>query len=154
MFMSILVLAVSSALFFFYIQASCEKVLRQEFSRAYFKDIIQAARLEYPQLRDSLSSNGAPHYAQVRNALQCDFFAVKSLLKYGGSPRRHPGRGERLLGLYFRFLLFSLPIRQACNLKERKAVLRMVSILQFFANSAGEKLSVNSFTVAEARLNS
>lgn len=154
MFMSILVLVVSSALFFFYIQTSCEKVLRQEFSRAYFNDIVQAARLEYPQLRKSLDSNGVANYAQMRQALHCDFFAMKSLLKHGDSSRRHFIRGERLLSLYFRFLLFSLPIRHALNLKESEAVLRLASILQFFANSAGEMLSVNTFAVAEARLNS
>ena len=151
--MSILVLAVSSALFFF-IQTSCETVLRRELSRTLFMDIVQAARLEYPQLRDSVNSNGVPNYAQLRHALQCDFFAMKSLLKYGDSSRRHLTRGERLLGLYFRFLLFSLRIRHALNLKEREARLRLASILQYFANSVGEKLSVNSFAVADAHLNS
>lgn len=154
MFMSILVLVVSTALFFFYIQASCEQVMRREFSRAYFKDIVQAARLEYPQLRKSVDSNDVSNYAQMRQALQCDFFAMKSLLKYGDSSRRHLMRGERLLSLYFRFLLFSLPVRHALNLKEREAVLRLASILQFFANSVGETLNVNSFAVAGARLNS
>jgi hypothetical protein len=154
MFMSILVLVVSSGLLFFYIQTSCEQVLRREFSRAYFKDIVEAARLEYPQLRNSLDSNGMGNYAQMRQVLQCDFFAMKSLLKYGDSSRRHFMRGERLLSLYFRVLLFSLPVRHALNLKEREAVLRLASILQFFANSAGEMLSVNSFAVADARLNS
>jgi hypothetical protein len=154
MFMSILVLAVSTALFLFYLQTSCEMVLRREFSRAYFKDIVHAARLEYPQLRNSVDSNGMRNYAQMRQALQCDFFAMKSLLKYGDSSRRHLMRGERLLSHYFRFLLFSLPIRHALNLKEREAVLKLASILQFFANSVGETLSVNSFAVAEARLNS
>ena len=154
MFMSILVLVVSSALFFFYIQVSCETVLRREFSRAYFKDIIQAARLEYPQLCDSVNSKGAPDYAQMRRALKCDFFTLKYLLKNGGASRRNLTHGERLLGLYFRFLLFSLPVRRALKLQEREAVLRLASILQFFANSIGERFTVTSFAVAEARLNS
>lgn len=154
MFMSILVLVVSSALFFFYIQASCEKVLRREFSRAYFKDIIRSLGLEYAKVRDSVGKNGSPNYAQMRLALKCDFFSLKYLLTDNGPSRRRLTRGERLLDLYFHFLLFSLPILHALNLKEREAVLRLASILQFFANSAGEKLSINSFAVAEARLNS
>ena len=51
-------------------------------------------------------------------------------------------------------MFFSLPIRHALKLKERETVLRLASILQFFANSVGEKLSVNSFAAAETRLNS
>ncbi|HKT12459.1 MAG TPA: hypothetical protein VJW77_11600 [Terriglobia bacterium] len=154
MFMSILVLVVSSALLFFYVQVSCETVLRREFSRAYFKDIIQAARLEYEQVCDSVTSNGAPDYAQMRLALKCDFFTLKYLLKNGGDSRQRLTRSERFLGLYFRFLLFSLPVRSALKLRERGAVLRMASILQFFANSIGERLTVTSFAVAEARSNS
>ncbi|HET7212550.1 MAG TPA: hypothetical protein VFL79_03105 [Terriglobia bacterium] len=154
MFMSILVLVVSSALLFFYIQVSCETVLRREFSRAYFKDIIQAARLEYEQMCDAVNSKSAPDYAQMRLALKCDFFTLKYLLKNGGDSRRRLTRSERFLGLYFRFLLFSLPVRSALKLQERGAVLRMASILQFFANSIGERLTVTSFAVAEARSNS
>ncbi len=154
MLMSILVLVVSTGLFLFYIQTSCEKVLRQEFSQAYFKDIIRAGRLEYPKLRDSVVSKSVPNYAQARFALKCDFFTLECLLKNVDPSRRHLTRGERLLGLYFRFQLFSLPIRHALKLQEREGVLRLATILQFFANSVGEKLSVNSFSVAEARLNS
>lgn len=154
MFMSILVLVVSTALFLFYIQTACEQALRREFSQAYFKGIIQAVRLEYPKIRDSTASNGLLNYRQARLDLKCDFFTLKSLLKNVDPSRQHLTRGERLLGLYFRFLFFSLPIRHAFKLKEREAVLRLASILQFFANSVGEKLSVDSFAAAGASLNS
>lgn len=154
MFMSILVLVVSTALFLFYIQASCEKALRREFHQAYFKDIVCAVRLEYPELRDSVASKGVPDQAQAQFALKCDFFTLECLLKNVDPSRRHLTRGERLLGLYFRFLLFSMPIRHALQLKEREAVLKLATILQFFANSVGEKLSVNSFSAAEASLKS
>ena len=154
MFMSILVLVVSTSLFLFYFQTVCEQALRREFSRAYFKDVIQAARLEYPHLRDSVSSNGVPNYAQVRHALNCDFFTLKYLLKNGDTSRRRLTRGERLLGLYFRLLLFSLPVRHALKLQEREGVLKLASVLQFFANSIGESLAVTSFAIAEARLDS
>jgi len=154
MLMSILVLVVSTALFLFYLQTACEQALRREFSQSYFKEIIQAVRLEYPQLRDSVASDGLPNHAQMRLALKCDFFTLEYLLKNGDPSRRHLTRGERLLGLYFRFLFFSLPIRHALKLKERDAVLRLATILQYFANSVGEKLSVGSFAAAEASLDS
>ena len=154
MFMSILVLVVSAALFMFYIQTICEQALRREFSQAYFKRVVQAVRLEYPKLRDSAASQDKLNYSQVRLALKCDLFTLEYLLKNGDPSRRHFKRGERLLGLYFRFVLFSLPVRHALKLKERDAVLRLAAILQYFANSVGEKLSVSSLAAADARVNS
>lgn len=154
MMMSVLVLVMSSALFVFYLQTICEQALRREFSHPYFKAIIQAVRLEYPQLRDSAASNGTVNYAQARLALKCDFFTLEYLLKNSGPSQRRSRRGERLLGLYFRFLFFSLPIRHALQLKERETVVRLATVLQYFANSVGEKLSVGSLAAAEAPLGS
>jgi hypothetical protein len=152
--MSVVVLVTASALFLFYGQTICEKALRREFSQAYFGQIIQAFRLEYPQLCDSVASNSAFDYAQTRLSLKCDFFTLKYLLKNGVPARRHRARVERLLGLYFRFLLFSLSIRHTFKLKEQKAVVKLASILQYFANSLGEKLSGTSFATAQANAKS
>lgn len=153
--MSVLVLVVSSALFFFYIQAFCEKALRREFSHPYFQDIIKAIQLEYPRLRDSLAANASFfNCSDAYCALKCDFMTLEYLLKNSNPSQRHLSRRERLLVLYFRFLLLSLPIRHAFKLQEKEAVLKLAAILQFFANSVGEKLSVNSFTMAAADLES
>ncbi len=154
MVMSVLVLVVSSALFLFYIQTLCEKVLRQEFSRPYFQDIINAIRLEYPRLRDSCTTDGSYNYSDACLTLKCDFMTLEYLMKNSDPSRRHLSRRERLLATYFRFLLFSLPIRHAFKLHEKQAVLRLASVLQFFANSVGEKLSVNSLPIAASELES
>ena len=63
-------------------------------------------------------------------------------------------RAERILVLYFRFLLFCLPIRHVFKLQERESVSKLTTILQFFANSLGEKLSIGSFATAQANLKS
>jgi|SRR5579875_1172082 len=149
---SVLVLVVSSALFFFYIQAFCEKVLRQEFSHPYFQDILKAIRLEYPRLRDS--ANASSNYSDVCFDLKCDFVTLEFLLKNSDPSRRHLSSRERVLVLYFRFLLFSLPIRHAFKLQERQAVLKLAAILQFFANSLGEKLSANPLAITASDLES
>jgi hypothetical protein len=154
MLMSVLVLVLSSALCLFYVQAICEKVLRREFSQAHFKQIIEAFRLEYPQLCDSIASNGSFNHAQLRLALKCDFFTLEYLLKNGDPSRCRLTRVDKLLGLYFRFLLFSLPIRHAFKLKEQGAVVKLASILQYFANTLGENLSVTSFAPPVADVNS
>lgn len=154
MMVAILVLVVSSALFFFYIQILCEGVLRREFSHPCLQDIIKAARLEYPRLRDSLIANASFNYSDTCVALKCDFRALEYLLKNSDPSRRHLSRHERILILYFRFLLFSLPIRHAFKLEEKQATLRLATILQFFANSVGEKLSVTSLATATSDLES
>src|SRR5574337_1091829 len=143
--MSVLVLVMASALCLFYVQAICEKALRREFSQAYFKQIIEAFRLEYPHLRDSVASKSPLDYAQARFALKCDFVTLEYLLKNGDPSRRGLARAERLLGLYFRLVLFSLAIRHAFKFREREAVLRLSSSLQYFANSLGERVVVTSF---------
>jgi hypothetical protein len=154
MTMSVLVLVMSGALFLFYIQTICKMALRQEFSRPYFREIVQAIHLEYPHLRDSFASSDSVDCAQTHLALKCDFMTLKYLMKNGDPARRHLSRSERLLVLYFRFLLFSLPIRHAFKLKEKEAVVQLATILEFFANSVGEKLSVTSFANAQAQVNS
>lgn len=150
--MSVVVLVTASALYLFYVQTICKKALRREFGRAYFKQVIEAFRLEYPQLRDSIASNGPFNYAQARLALKWDFFTLRYLLKKGVPSWRHLTRVERFLGLYFRFLLFSLAIRHVFNLNEREAMVKLASILQYLANSLGERLIFTSFTTGDWEL--
>jgi hypothetical protein len=154
MMMSVLVLVVSTALLLFYVQAFCERALKREFSHAYFQDIINAIRLEYPRLCESFASGNSYNYTDAQLALKCDFMTLEFLLKNGDPSRRQLSRHERVLVLYFRFLLFCLPIRHAFKLHEKEAVTRLASILQFFANSVGEKLSVSSLATAQASLKS
>lgn len=150
MLMSIVVLVVSTALFFFYIQAICEKALRHEFSRPYFKLILQSLQLEYPQLQDSISSNAPFSYSSSILALKCDFFTLKYLLKNSDPTRQPLSRSQKLLVFYFRALLLLLPLRHAFRLHEKEAVLKLSTILQFFANSLGERLSDASLASAQA----
>jgi hypothetical protein len=152
--MSVMVLVVSSALFFFYVQAFCEKALRREFSHPYFQDIITSIRLEYPRLRDTFAANASFNYSDACLTLKCDFMTLEYLLKNSDPSRRHLSGRERLLVLYFRFLLLCLPIRHAFKLQEKQAVLGLAAFLQFFANSVGEKLSVNSTLTAASGLES
>jgi len=151
---SILILAVSAALFLFYIQTICEKALRQEFSQPYFREVVNAIRLEYPRLRDSYASNNSVDYANACLALKCDFLTLEYLLKNGDPARRHLSRREKLLVLYFRSLLFLLPFRHALNLHEKQAMMKLAAILQFFANSVGEKLVVSTDAPAQSASNS
>jgi len=142
--MPFIVLVFSTALFFFYLQAICEKALRREFSHPYLQDIIKAIQLEFPRLRAGLAESASMEYSETRLALKCDFMALEYLLKSSDRARRHLSRPEKLLMLYFRFLLFSMPLRHALKLHERESVLKLTTLLQYFANLTGERLSVSS----------
>lgn len=143
MVISFLILVFSSALFFFYLQALSERILRREFSHPYCQNIIGAIQLEYPRLREAVASNTPLEYSEARLALECDFMTLKCLLKNSSQTHRHLSRHEKILLLYFRFLLSSLPICYSLNLQKREAVLKMAAILQFFANLVGERITVS-----------
>ncbi len=154
MILSVVILVFSSALFFFYVQAFCEKALQREFSRPYFQDIIDTIQLEYPRLRAAVASNDSLDYSDASHALKCDFITLEYLLTNSDRTRGHLSRPEKILLLYFRFLLFSLPIRRTFKLQEGGAVLRLAAILQYFANLVGERLSAGSVANALPNLES
>ena len=149
MFFSVLVLAVSSALMLFYIQAFCEKAMKQEFNRPYFKEIVSAFQLEYPLLRGDSKAKSSFTFAQSHLALKCDLITLKYLLKNGNPARRCLSGRERLLLSYFHVLLFSLSIRHAFRLREKEVVSKLTTILQFFANSVGERMSLTPLANAQ-----
>ena len=57
MFLASAILLFSVALFFFYLQATCEKVLARQFGQEYFQSIVDANRLEFPYVRKVLASS-------------------------------------------------------------------------------------------------
>jgi hypothetical protein len=137
---SILILVVSAGLFFFYIQTFCERALRREFDRAYFNDVLSAIQLEFPRLREALHTNAPIGYREVRLALKCDYATLSYVLKKSGSRERAVTRDDKALLLYFRFLLFCLPFRYTMKLGAKEATLKLTVLLQYFANSVGEKI--------------
>jgi hypothetical protein len=139
--MSAMVLVMSGALLLFYLQTICEKALQQEFSRPFFLEVSQAIQLEYLRLRETLPVGTSPNYSQVRLALRSDFYTLRYLLKNSDPSHLRLSRGERLAVLYFRYQLFSLAVRHALKLQEEGVVQSLVTALQFFANSVGEKLA-------------
>jgi hypothetical protein len=140
MISSIGILVFSTALFIFYIQTLCESVLRREFSRAYFQDVLNAIDLEFPRLRQAIEANYAVSQAQIQLALKSDYVTLTYLIKKGNPKQRHFSWQERLLISYFRVLLLVLPARHAFHFREREAVIKLTTILQHFANLVGERV--------------
>ena len=51
MILAALILTISTAMFFFYFQVACQKILGRQFNGGYFQSIVNANRLEFPSLQ-------------------------------------------------------------------------------------------------------
>lgn len=141
MIVATLILILSAAMFFFYFQATCQRVLRRQFDLEYFKSIANANRLEFPNLRKALRESDAPiEYTRLRAALRCDFLALTYLLKNVENPKRRYSNEERLLIVYFYAQSASLSLRRLLKMSDKKLVLRLTSVLQYFANVVGQRV--------------
>src|SRR5271157_2564192 len=157
MFMAALILIVSTGLFFFYLQAVCQKILRRQFTQAFSQSIVNANRLEFPSVRKAIEDLGSPvEYPRLTLTLKCDFLALTYLLKNAANVNQRYSNEERLLILYFRWLFLSMAVRRVFRFGEKKAVLRLTSVLQYFANVVGQRVNTVRFgnwTAADYLLN-
>jgi hypothetical protein len=157
MILAAVILILSTALFFFYFQVTCQRILRRQFDREYFQSIANANRLEFPSLRKALEEFDAPvDYPRLRMMLKCDFLALTYLLKNAANVNQRYSKEERLLILYFRWQFLSLAVRRLLKLGEKKAILRLTSVLQYFANVVGQRVNTVRFgnlTAADYLLN-
>ena len=143
---SMLILILSAALLFFYFQVICQKILRLQFGREYFRAVAEANRLEFVALRNSLEKfNAIGDYPRLRKELACDFRAVTYLLKHAANVNLSYTNQERLLILYFHWQFLSLAVRCWLKVGEKKAILRLTSILQYFANVVGQRVAMTRF---------
>jgi hypothetical protein len=146
MVLAALILILSTAFFFFHLQATCQRILRRQFDREYFLAIVKANRLEFPAVRRRLEENNAPvDYPRLRMMLKCDFRALTYLLKNAVNLNQRYSREERLLMLYFRLILASLITRHWLRVREEPAILKLTAILQYFANVVGQRVNTVRF---------
>jgi hypothetical protein len=135
-----LVLVVSAGLFLFYLQVTCEAVLAHEFKQSYFQSVVRANHLEFGSLRQAVVESGVPaDRASLLSALQGDFLVLGYLLKHTSEVKRRYTAMERVLMAYFRLMFVALRFRQAFRLDEKPAILKLTSLLQYFANVVGRQ---------------
>jgi len=146
MFLPVLILTLSIAMLFFYLQTICLKILRQEFDRDYFLPIVNANRLEFPSVRRAVEEFDAPvDYARFCMMLKCDFLALSYLLRNAANQSHRYSTQDRLLILYFHLTYFMLRVRHFLRIDEKTPLLRLTSILQFFGNVVGLRVNSASF---------
>jgi len=146
MFMAALILMVSTGLFFFYLQAVCQKILRRQFAQEFFQSIVNANRLEFPSVRKAIEDFGSPvEYPRLTLTLKCDFLALTYLLKNAANINQRYSYEERLLILYFRLAFASLIVCHWLKLRETPIVLKLTAVLKYFANVVGERVNTVRF---------
>jgi hypothetical protein len=146
MFMATLILVLSTGLFFFYLQAVCQKILRRQFSQEFFQSIVNANRLEFLSVRKAIEDLSSPmDYPRLTLTLKCDFLALTYLLKNAANVNQRYSHEERLLMLYFKVVFISLAVRHWLKLRENSAALKLTTILEYFANVVGERVNMVRF---------
>lgn len=141
MFSAMVIFVFSVALFLFYLQATCERILQQRFEDPLPDPIIDANRLEFPYVRKTLEEFDAPlDYPRFSMHLKCDYLALVYLLKNAANDRRRLSGSERMLAMYFRALSGALMAFHLLNFGERAVLLKMTAVLEYFANVLGERI--------------
>ncbi len=142
MIVASMVLILSTALFLFYLQTVCQKLLRREFVEPFYLNLARVAGLEFPTLRNETEKTGSVGvHTSVVHALRCDFSAVAYLMKKASRTRHQTRPGDRMLLLYWRVMFISLRFRHFLSLQESPALLELTAILQYFANVVGARVT-------------
>lgn len=140
MFRAALILILSSGFFLFYLQVVCQKILRRQFERELWQEIVKPNDWGFSLVRKALEGFGDPlEYRRLILTLKCDFIALTYLLKNTANDNQRYTYEERLLMLYFKLGLVSLDTRHLLGLREAPAVLKLVTILKYFADVVAER---------------
>lgn len=139
---SVTILVVSAALLLFYLQAACERILWRPFKDPLPEPIVQANRLEFPAIRRALEGHNAAaaEYPLFRVQLKREYLALVYLLRNAANQHRRLSSDERALAIYFRALAGLLAVGQLAGLAELPLLLKMTSVLEYFANVLGERV--------------
>jgi hypothetical protein len=138
MILARLIMTLSIAMAFFYFQTTCQRILCRQFAGESFRSIASVIRLQFPSLRRSLEEFGSSaDYRRLRRLLECHFLALTYLPKNVANVNRPYSYEERLVTLHFPRQLLALIVRRQLEAGGKKAILRLTSVLEHFANVVG-----------------
>ncbi len=146
-FISVFILLGSVAFLFSLLRAASRAALRQTFERDYSADVAEGSQLEFLAVRRALLEypEEIADYSGVLTTLQRDYEALTYLLRNAGTV--HVGkysRAERLLMLDFQLLRFWVRVERNLGLQSwHSALLEMTSILRYFGNVMGQRLTTS-----------
>ena len=137
---SALILVFSAALLLFYLQAACERIIGRPFEEPLAHPVIEGNKLTFLQIRRALQTPDATiDCARFQIQLESEFADLIRLLRCAGTGRRRLSGDERTGAIYFRMLSALLSIGRLFALQGRPLILKMTSVLEFFANLLGER---------------
>jgi hypothetical protein len=144
-----MILISSVALCLFYLQVTCQYILKREFDPERLSAIANAYRLEFLFVGTEVEhASGPVDYRWVQMALRCDYMTLTYLLK-STAPSAWSGR-ERLLMVYFKVLSLVLSVSGAFRLSQKQTVLKQTAILKYFANMLAEQVGEVQFSALGA----
>jgi hypothetical protein len=142
MISAVAILIISTALLLFYLQATCQRILRRRAHEQFYHAIVNANRLEFPYVRTAIQEYDAPlDYGRFRMQLRCDFLALTYLLKNAVNAGQGLSRDEGMLVMNFKVLSALLSVVHLFGFGEKALMLKLAAILQFFSNVLGERVS-------------
>jgi hypothetical protein len=142
MLMPAVILIVPTGLLCFWFQADCRRILARPFAREYFQPIVIVHRFEFLQIRNGSGDFAQPtEFSRLAAALRCDFLGLTYLLKHTANFNQSYTWEELRLILYFRVLHALLVARHWLRWHEEPALMNMTSILLYFANVVGERVT-------------
>ena len=157
MFMPVLILIASTGLLLSCLHLLCQKFLRRRLNQEFYQRVVNANRLEFLSVRRTIEDFGLPvEYSRLTMTLKCDFLALTYLLENAANINQNCTYEEHLLILYFKVVYVSLITRHCLRLRETPALLKLTTILQYFANVVGERVEAVRFeelTTADYLLN-
>ena len=128
---------------FYYFQVACQGILSRPFNPEHFQAIARANLLEFLTLPKSLDGVGAwPAYPAVWGMLERDFHWLTYLLKHATNVDLSYSNAERCLILYYRWHCLSWAVRHVMKAEEEKAIGKLTSVLQYFANVVGQRVAL------------
>jgi hypothetical protein len=133
---SIVIIALSLALFVYWFRFTCLLILSTKTPRDYAAQVAAANRLDFIQAHDRLT-DGSPAAVleTIHRSLEHDYSRVIRLLRNGSSATEVE---DRIMMADFRMMnVWYGAMRRVSRPHARKALLEMTSIVSHLANAAG-----------------
>ena len=144
MFMTVLIISVSGAMFFYWFRYTVLLILRTRPSSEFAHKVAAANQLSFVEVRQKLHAQASPKdLGGLCGALERDYQALTYLLGHAAAvPARSYTAEQRLLMVNFRLMkLWFAAVSQFRPTSAKLALLEMSGTLEYFANAMGRRFA-------------
>ncbi len=150
MFMTVLIIGVSGAMFFYWFRYTVIVILGTRSSPEYAQRVAAANQLSFVDVRQKLHAQaGSSDLGGLCGALEKDYKALKYLLGHAATVQAGSYTVEqRLLMVNFRLMkLWFTAVGRFRPTSAKLALLEMLGTLEYFANATGRRFATVSSDV-------